>query len=211
MKGFILGLVVAALVFGGYLFWNHVQSSGDKQASVRADAGVTKRKKRRRGRGAQRVARARPESSGKGPAERPPEPEYEEPEPEPVKLSAADLRNVSQGDDLGRPDVVHLDMGNDKQLPELSQDDIDAQFRGREEAILGCISKARPDAEVYVPGLVNIKFRIQRQGTVRGVRVEAPSILQKGGLYSCVKGVVGGLRFPPSGSSQIVTYPFRLS
>jgi hypothetical protein len=64
---------------------------------------------------------------------------------------------------------------------------------------------------VYVPGLVNIKFRIQRQGTVRGVRVEAPSILQKGGLYGCVKGVVGGLRFPPSGSSQIVTYPFRLS
>ena len=179
---------------------------------MRADAGVTKRKKRRRGRGAQRVARARPESSGKRsrPSARR-EPEYEEPEPEPVKLSAADLRSVSQGDDLGRPDVVHLDMGNDKQLPELSQDDIDAQFRGREEAILGCISKARPDAEAYVPGLVNIKFRIQRQGTVRGVRVEAPSILQKGGLYGCVKGVVGGLRFPPSGSSQIVTYPFRLS
>jgi hypothetical protein len=211
MKGFILGLVVAALAFGGYLYWNHVQSSPDTQASVRADAGVTKRKKRRRGRGAQRVARARPDSSGRGPAERPPEPDYEEPEPEPIKLSAADLRSVSQGDDLGRPDVVRLDMGNDNQLPELSQDDIDAQFRGREEAILVCISKARPDAEAYVPGLVNVKFRIQRQGTVRGVRVEAPSILQKGGLYGCVKGVVGGLRFPPSGSSQIVTYPFRLS
>ena len=210
MKGFILGLVVAALAFGGYLYWNHVQSSPDTQASVRADAGVTKRKKRRRGRGAQRVARARPDSSGR-PAERPPEPDYEEPEPEPIKLSAADLRSVSQGDDLGRPDVVRLDMGNDNQLPELSQDDIDAQFRGREEAILGCISKARPDAEAYVPGLVNVKFRIQRQGTVRGVRVEAPSILQKGGLYGCVKGVVGGLRFPPSGSSQILTYPFRLS
>jgi hypothetical protein len=213
MKGFILGLVVAALAFGGYLFWNHVQESGSQQASVRPDAGVSKRKKRRRGRGAQRVARARPDSSGRGPAERPaaPDPVDEEPEPEPVRLSAADLRSVSQGDDLGRPDVVHLDMGNDKQLPELSQDDIDAQFRGREEAILSCISRARPDAEAYVPGLVNIKFRIQRQGTVRGVRVEAPSILHKGGLYACVKGVVGGLRFPPSGSSQIVTYPFRLS
>ena len=62
-----------------------------------------------------------------------------------------------------------------------------------------------------MPGLVNVKFRIQRSGTVRGVRVEAPSILQKGGLYGCVQGVVERLRFPPSGSSQIVTYPFRLS
>ena len=51
----------------------------------------------------------------------------------------------------------------------------------------------------------------QRAGTVRGVRVEAPAILQKGGLYGCIKKVVGGLRFPASGGSQIVTYPFTLS
>jgi hypothetical protein len=58
---------------------------------------------------------------------------------------------------------------------------------------------------------VTIKFRIQRAGTVRGVRVEAPAILMKGGLYGCVRGVVGRLRFPSSGSSQIVSYPFSLS
>ena len=43
-------------------------------------------------------------------------------------------------------------MGNDKQLPELSQDDIDAQFRAEEEAILGCISKARPGRGRTCPG-----------------------------------------------------------
>jgi hypothetical protein len=70
---------------------------------------------------------------------------------------------------------------------------------------------ARPDQETYVPGRVTVKFRIQRAGSVRGVRVEAPAILQKGGLYGCIKKVVGQLRFPPSGGSQIVSYPFSLS
>jgi hypothetical protein len=46
---------------------------------------------------------------------------------------------------------------------------------------------------------------------VRGVRVEAPSILQRGGIYSCVRGVVMGIRFPPSKGSQIVSYPFSLT
>ena len=64
--------------------------------------------------------------------------------------------------------------------------------------------RARPDEETYVPGRVTVKFRIQRTGNVRGVRVEAPAILQKGGLYGCIKGVVGGMRFPPSDGSQIV-------
>ncbi|HEY0709843.1 MAG TPA: AgmX/PglI C-terminal domain-containing protein, partial [Polyangia bacterium] len=94
---------------------------------------------------------------------------------------------------------------------ELTQDDIDEGFRAREGDILECIARARPDAEAYIPGLVNVKFRIQKTGAVRGVRVEAPAILQKGGIYGCVKGVVEGIRFPSSGSSQIVTYPFRLS
>ena len=58
---------------------------------------------------------------------------------------------------------------------------------------------------------MTVKFRIQRTGNVRGVRVEAPAILQKGGLTGCIRGVVGGLRFPPSNGSQIVSYPFSLT
>jgi len=111
-----------------------------------------------------------------------------------------------------KPDVVHLgDATDDTGSRELTQDDIDAKFRAKEDAILGCISKARPDEDTYVPGRVTVKFRIQRTGNVRGVRVEAPSILQKGGIYGCIKGVVGGIRFPPSSSSQVVSYPFSLT
>jgi hypothetical protein len=118
---------------------------------------------------------------------------------------------VGQGDDIGRPDVLHIDMSKEEALPDLSQDQIDDAFHAQESAITGCISSARPDPETYVPGRVTIKFRIQRAGTVRGVRVEAPAILQKGGLYDCVRGVVTRLRFPAAGSSQIASYDFGLS
>ncbi len=209
MKGFILGLLVAAFGFAGYLYWqNHLPGVPVAGPVLRPDAGVVVPKKRkRRVRGATRLVAtaAAPPATARRPD---PEPD---PEPEPVKLSAADLKSVGQGDDLSRPDVVRLDMGDDKEARELGQDEIDRVFRAQESSLLDCISGARPDAEAYVPGRVTIKFRIQRAGTVRGVRVEAPAILQKGGLYKCVQGVVGRLRFPAAGGSQIVTYPFTLS
>jgi hypothetical protein len=206
MKGFLLGLVVAALAFAGYLYWE--RTHGSKRTTVTKatpDAGATSKKKRRRARGAARVVARAPTDKLRALE---PEPD---PEPEPVRLSPADLKTVAQGDDLSRPDVIRMDLGDEKESRELTQDDIDARFRAQETAILDCISSARPDPESYVPGRVTVKFRIQRTGTVRGVRVEAPAILQKGGLYTCVKRVVGGLKFPSSGGSQIVSYPFSLS
>jgi hypothetical protein len=215
MRGFLLGLVVAGLAFGGYWYWKEVMHAPAKPA-VQADAGAppakeTKEKKKKRRRGAVRVAHNEggraPSGGGQAPA---PPPQIDEPEP--VKLSASDLKLTSQGDDLSRPDVVRLgDATDDSGSHELTQDEIDARFRPREDAILGCIMRARPDEDTYVPGRVTVKFRIQRTGNVRGVRVEAPAILQKGGLYSCLKGVVGGIRFPPSNSSQVVSYPFSLT
>jgi hypothetical protein len=135
-----------------------------------------------------------------------------DPEPEPIKLSAADLRMLAQGDNLSsRPEVLRFDMSNDNQVGELSQDAIDERFRADESAILGCIAKSRPDPETYVPGSVTIAFRILRAGTVRGVRIEAPAILQKGGLLGCVKGVLGRMRFPAGATNQVVSYPFSLN
>jgi len=213
MKGFVLGLLVAGIGFAGYFYLKGYLRLPSRQVAV-ADAGApvkeVKEKKKKRRRGAVREARNEsPGPAGPGHQASPP---VAEAEPEPVKLSPSDLKLVSQGDDLSRPDVVHMgDATDDSGSHELSQDDIDAKFRAKEEAILGCISRARPDEETYVPGRVTVKFRIQRTGNVRGVRVEAPAIMQKGGIYSCIKGVVNGIRFPPSSSSQIVSYPFSLT
>ncbi len=207
MKGFFVGLLVSALAYGGYRYWNQMNRRPAQAVHATPDAGPPKEaheRKRRRHHGATRVARADGPGDGAGSAG--------ESEPEPVKLSPSDLKLVSQGDDLSRPDVIHLgDATDDTGSHELGQDDIDFRFRAKEEAILGCISHARPDEETYVPGRVTVKFRIQRTGNVRGVRVEAPAILQKGGLTGCIRGVVGGLRFPPSNGSQVVSYPFSLT
>lgn len=200
MKGFLLGLLVAGLAFAGFFYWQHTRAPATPIATT-PDAGTSASKKpKRRSRGAVRMARAPAADPGGA-----------DPESEPVRLSPADLRPTAQGDDLSTPDVLRLDMSNDKELPELSQDQIDERFRAQEGAILDCISRARPDPETYVPGRVTVKFRIQRAGTVRGVRVEGPAILQRNGLYACIKGVVGHLRFPAAGTSQILSYPFTLN
>jgi hypothetical protein len=131
-------------------------------------------------------------------------------EPEPVKLRPADLKIVWLGEDLSKTETMRLDFSKDAVGHELSQDEIDARFHTKEDAILACVARARPDEYTYVPGRVNVRFRIQRTGIVKGVQVEAPVILHKGGLTGCIKGVLGGLRFPASNMSQVVTYPFSL-
>ena len=131
-------------------------------------------------------------------------------EPEPVKLRTADLKIIWQGEDLSRPDAVRLDFSKDAGGHELSQDEIDARFHTKEAAVIDCVTRAHPDAYTFVPGRVTVRFRIQRTGAVKGVQVEAPVILHKGGLTGCIKGVVGGLRFPASNMSQVITYPFSL-
>jgi hypothetical protein len=131
-------------------------------------------------------------------------------EPEPIKLRAADLKIVWQGEDLSRAEDMRLDFSKDAVGRELSQDEIDARFRSKEDAVLRCITRARPDEYTFVPGRVTVRFRIQRTGAVKGVQVEAPVILHKGGLTGCIKGVVGSLRFPASNMGQVITYPFSL-
>lgn len=131
-------------------------------------------------------------------------------EPEPVKLRPADLKIIWQGEDLSKAETMRLDFSNDAGGRELSQDEIDARFRAKEDAILACVARARPDEYTFVPGRVTVRFRIQKTGTVKGVQVEAPVILHKGGLTGCIRGVVGSLRFPASNMGQVVTFPFSL-
>ena len=131
-------------------------------------------------------------------------------EPEPIKLRAADLKIVWQGEDLSRPETMRLDFSNEAGGHELSQDEIDARFHAKEDAVLACVARARPDEYTFIPGRVSVRFRIQRTGTVKGVQVEAPVILHKGGLTGCIRSVVGSLRFPASNASQVITYPFSL-
>jgi len=130
-------------------------------------------------------------------------------EPAPVKLRAADLKIVWQGEDLSQPETMRLDMSKDSGH-ELTDAEIDARFRTKEDAVLACIARARPNEDTDVPGRVTVKFRIHRTGAVKGVQVEAPVVLHRGGLTGCIKGILSGLRFPASGTGQVVSFPFSL-
>ncbi|HEY0708915.1 MAG TPA: hypothetical protein VGG33_19050, partial [Polyangia bacterium] len=99
MKGFLLGVLVAALAFGGYLVWKSREAAETKPTVATVDAGAPGKKKRRRSRGASRMARAKDRPPGE-------EPEYAEPDPEPIKLSAADRKMVAQGDSLSAAEVT---------------------------------------------------------------------------------------------------------
>jgi hypothetical protein len=104
---------------------------------------------------------------------------------------------------------MHLDFsGADGH--ELTEDEIDSRFRTKEDAVLGCVSRARPDDYTFVPGRVNVRFRILKTGAVKGVQVEAPVILQKGGLTGCIRTAVGSLHFPASSTGRVITFPFSL-
>ena len=132
MKGFLLGLVVAGVGFGGYYYWKEFIIA---PASNRWRWWTRARRRRRRARRRRSAGAARCAS----PATRPPGRRRARAGPgrrrrrggraRAVKLSAADLKLVSQGDDLSRPDVVHLgDATDDSGSRELTQDDIDAKL-----------------------------------------------------------------------------------
>lgn len=211
MKGFILGVIVASLAWGGFFAWQRQRLAEDSVAEDAAEGdegeATGKQAKGKRKRPARRWRRPRAGAEADRHAF-----DDEVDEPRPIDLGPGDVRNVARGADLNAPDVLKLDMGEpDDGARELGEDEIDEVFRRQQERILACIQSARPDAITYIPGRVTIGFRIRRTGEVRGVRIEAPAILQKGGLYECVVGVVNGMRFRPSSGSQVVSYPFRLS
>ncbi|HLK92456.1 MAG TPA: hypothetical protein VKZ18_21350 [Polyangia bacterium] len=130
-------------------------------------------------------------------------------EPPAIKLRPADLKMVWQGEDLSRTETMHLDLSNEGGH-DLTEDEIDTRFRTKEDAVLGCVARSRPDDSTFIPGRVTVKFRILKTGAVKGVQVEAPVILQRGGLTGCIRGVVSNLRFPASNGGQVISFPFSL-
>jgi hypothetical protein len=124
-----------------------------------------------------------------------------------LKLSPGDERISNAGDALGRPEHIDLSEGGSER--ELTQDDLDAVFRPAQAQISRCITDAVGDYPLET-GKVEVAFRVERSGAVKKVRLEAPQLLMRRGLYNCVRPIVLGLRFPASGGANVVTYPFAL-
>jgi hypothetical protein len=125
-----------------------------------------------------------------------------------VQLHPGDEKMVAQGDALGRAEHIDLTQAGDDGH-ELSQEDLDRVMRGAEPAITRCITDAVGDAPLE-RARVEVGLRVEKQGQVSRVRVEAPALLQRQGVTRCIRGVVTALRFLPSGGASVVTYPYEL-
>jgi hypothetical protein len=125
-----------------------------------------------------------------------------------LHLSPGDDHMTAAGDALGRAEHIDLSQGGDDGK-ELSQDDLDGVFHPAQSSITHCITDAVGDYPLET-GKITVAFRVERSGAVKKLRVEAPQLLMRRGLYACVKPIVTGLHFPASGGANVVTYPFAL-
>ena len=129
-------------------------------------------------------------------------------EPSELKLAPGDQDPGTIGDALGRPE--HMDLtdtgGSDH---DLSQDEMDRVFHAAQPAIIRCITSALGDYPLD-GGRVEIGLRIEKGGEVSRVRIEAPKLLLRNGFNACARTIVKALRFPESGASNVVTYPFEV-
>jgi hypothetical protein len=126
----------------------------------------------------------------------------------PVEMRPGDERVVAQGDALGRPQHVDFtkegDEGHDR-----TQEELDLVFHRADGNILRCVNDALGDAPLET-GRIEVGLRIEASGQVSRVRVEAPQILQRRGVYPCIKTVASALRFGQAGGASVVTWPFDL-
>jgi hypothetical protein len=127
-------------------------------------------------------------------------------EPE-KKLQPGDERSVTTGDALGRPEHIDLSQGGDEK--ELPQGEIDRVWSGVEPELSRCISDAVGDWPLE-SGKIEVGYRIEKDGSVHKIRLTAPQLLMRNGLYACMRGKVSALKFPRSGGASVVTFPFQL-
>ncbi len=124
------------------------------------------------------------------------------------KPTANELAVTTRGPSLRGADYVTL--GDDApQGKELSTDEIAQKLRTLDSQIMGCIEQASGDVDM-AGSKVEIGLRIERTGVIQKVRVQAPALLHRAGVYNCIKPLVTSLHFRPCSRSTIMTYPYAL-
>lgn len=200
-------MLVGLLALGGYVGWQKLDRSKDpclglcadgtacveghcRVAVVKADGPRKKRRRRWRRRRSRKRA-----GTGSGVADEPPL----------KKATATDKRATTRGPGLKSAERIDLTKGGGGGR-ELSQSEVTRRFRTLDSSIVACITKARDGYEIS--GRIRVGFRIERSGRVDKVRVTAPALLMRRGIYGCVGPLVRGLRFGKSSRTLIMTYPY---
>jgi hypothetical protein len=122
--------------------------------------------------------------------------------------TAADLKMVSEGPSLRNTDYINM-ADYSESGRELEREEIDAKVRRQDPQIIACIDQARGTYALH-QGQVIVRFRIERSGEVQQLRISAPALLQRAGLFQCLKPLFTRLSFGPSSRALIMSYPYAL-
>jgi hypothetical protein len=126
--------------------------------------------------------------------------------------TADDLNVVTSGPSLRQTEVIRMDEDEDEDDSagnELEESEITSQISKLDRRIAACIVQSRGDVALD-QGNVRVGLRVERDGTIQQVRVSAPALLMRGGLYTCIKPLLTGLRFRPSSRAMVMSYPYAL-
>jgi hypothetical protein len=93
---------------------------------------------------------------------------------------------------------------------EVDQNEIERVFRRLDNKTVACIDQAAAGWHLRGSKIV-VGFRLERSGEVKKVQVEAPSLLQRHGIYDCIAPMVRGLRFPRGSRALVLHYPYRIN
>jgi hypothetical protein len=125
------------------------------------------------------------------------------------QLQPGDTVVRSEGEKLGTPGT-RLDLTKEDDGPsQLEQGDLDAVFDAKRESISQCVVEAVGDYPLE-RARVEVGFRVEPGGSVSRVRIQAPELLLRNHVSSCIRPIVTALRFPRAGGATVATYPFEL-
>lgn len=199
---FFLGIIAGALLFGSFFFYREQRAS--HTCGGYCGAGTVCRDNACQSISTEEPQRPRATKS----ARRRNVAEKSELGPEQKIPTAADYQPSTQGPSLDKAEQI--DMEDDgARLDELPVETVTRAMRRVDDQILECLDRARGDYTIE-KGTVTIAFRVERTGSVKQVRITAPSLLQRQGLYPCIQAIITAFRFPESGRAQVMTYPYRL-
>jgi hypothetical protein len=214
-----LGLVIGALVGAGGMYvalrppWASHDTpplAGPVVAAAPVDAGIAKPKHKRGPR------RPRPSVPGAGAMQNDNDSGWgdtgdsgdSQPIVQLVPLTAADRVLEWRGDDTSRP-PQKIDMANGTEARSLEDGEIRSTIDSQSGAAQTCVMTAATNTDLK--GTITIKLVVDGNGRVIKSKVQAFHYMFAHGLLGCLQHAVGGMKFPATGQSTLVTMPVNFS
>jgi hypothetical protein len=121
-----------------------------------------------------------------------------------VPLTAADRVLEWRGDDTSRP-PQKIDMANGTEARSLDDDEIRSTISSQSGPAQTCVMTAATNTDLK--GTITVKLVVDGNGRVIKSKVQGFHYMFEHGLLGCMQRAVGGIKFPATGQSTLVTLP----